>query len=584
MTTTKQQITQRVGIIQRVAIDLSVLSLSTMGILAWYVAALSTPTSFVLTSADFSVAVANGSDNSATLTWTAPGDDGSTGQAASYDVRYSTSPITAGTWDGATTVDNEPVPGTAGTNETMVVSGLAMNTTYYFALKTTDEASNQSAISNVATKTTTCTEAWSCGSWSTCTSGTQSRTCSDLNNCGTTVNRPATSQSCSSEPPPPACQEDWSCGDWTACSNSQQTRTCTDRNDCGSQDDRPGTSRSCTEPPDDNGQGGGEDITFQETFIVAALNRGGAPLVRVLSQTGSVKKEFLAYEPTFTGGVNLAVCDLGGDGIDEIVVAPGAGRQPMVRIYSWDGRLINEFLAYAPTFTGGVNVACGNVDNRGSAEIVTAPASGGGPNIRIFSYVRGQYVSTIKNFFAFGPRVRGGYNLAVTNFDGSRTLEIVAVPGPLTGGPQVRPFEYVGTQFENRILGFMAYAASFRGGVSFCSGDTNNDRSTELFTTPEPGGGPHVRKFGRRRDGSIGLQDPGFFVFAESFRGGVSCALGDFDYNNKDELVVAVRSRDQALVRILTPDGKIIRREFTAFPASITVGVKIATGQFFAPQ
>ncbi len=45
-----------------------------------------------------------------------------------------------------------------------------------------------------------CTESWSCPDWSTisCVSGTQTRTCTDLNNCGTIISKPLESQSCSS--------------------------------------------------------------------------------------------------------------------------------------------------------------------------------------------------------------------------------------------------------------------------------------------------------------------------------------------------------------------------------------------------
>ena len=42
-----------------------------------------------------------------------------------------------------------------------------------------------------------CTSNWQCTSWTECsTSGTQTRTCTDSNNCGTTKGRPAISQSC----------------------------------------------------------------------------------------------------------------------------------------------------------------------------------------------------------------------------------------------------------------------------------------------------------------------------------------------------------------------------------------------------
>lgn len=89
------------------------------------------------------------------LTWTAPGDDYGSGTATTYDVRYSTSPITEGTWAGATAATGEPAPSVAGTSENFTVTGLSNSTTYYFAIKTSDEVPNTSTISNVVSATTT---------------------------------------------------------------------------------------------------------------------------------------------------------------------------------------------------------------------------------------------------------------------------------------------------------------------------------------------------------------------------------------------------------------------------------------------
>ncbi len=88
------------------------------------------------------------------LTWTAPGDDGDTGTAVFYDIRYSLANITEANWDAATQVAGEPVPGPNGTAESMHVTGLAPGTDYFFALKTADEVPNASALSNVATAST----------------------------------------------------------------------------------------------------------------------------------------------------------------------------------------------------------------------------------------------------------------------------------------------------------------------------------------------------------------------------------------------------------------------------------------------
>lgn len=92
--------------------------------------------------------------NSVRLNWTAVGDDSLVGVASTYDVRYSTSPISAGNWASATQATGEPTPVAAGTRQTFTVSGLQPQTTYYFAIKTGDEVPNWSGLSNVISATT----------------------------------------------------------------------------------------------------------------------------------------------------------------------------------------------------------------------------------------------------------------------------------------------------------------------------------------------------------------------------------------------------------------------------------------------
>jgi fibronectin type 3 domain-containing protein len=96
--------------------------------------------------------------SSITLTWTAVGDDGNTGTATTYDIRYSTATITETNWSSAIQVKDVPAPKIAGEREKFVVTGLSPGTTYYFAIKVKDEAGNTSGLSNVVSaKTTTIT-------------------------------------------------------------------------------------------------------------------------------------------------------------------------------------------------------------------------------------------------------------------------------------------------------------------------------------------------------------------------------------------------------------------------------------------
>ena len=88
-----------------------------------------------------------------TLTWTAPGDDGTIGAATQYDLRYSTAPISDANFASATKMLSMPFPAAAGTKQSVSISGLAINTTYYFAIKSADERGNWSGLSNIAVRT-----------------------------------------------------------------------------------------------------------------------------------------------------------------------------------------------------------------------------------------------------------------------------------------------------------------------------------------------------------------------------------------------------------------------------------------------
>jgi hypothetical protein len=93
--------------------------------------------------------------NTAVISFTAPGDDGASGTAVSYDLRRSTATITSGNFASATPVTTG-APQAGGTSECVEIGGLAACTTYYYAMKTTDDAGNVSSLSNVVSMTQTC--------------------------------------------------------------------------------------------------------------------------------------------------------------------------------------------------------------------------------------------------------------------------------------------------------------------------------------------------------------------------------------------------------------------------------------------
>jgi uncharacterized repeat protein (TIGR01451 family) len=101
--------------------------------------------------------------------------------------------------------------------------------------------------------------------------------------------------------------------------------------------------------------------------------------VRVLDPvTGAEKAAFFPYEPTFKGGVRTFGYDVTGDGIQEIITAPGRGRPGEVRVFTQDGVELPQyrFFPYGPGYVGGVEVAGGPVLGVGRTNIVTAQSSG----------------------------------------------------------------------------------------------------------------------------------------------------------------------------------------------------------------
>ena len=93
---------------------------------------------------------------------------------------------------------------------------------------------------------------------------------------------------------------------------------------------------------------------------------------------------FLAFGPSFHGGVTVASARLGGDTNADVIVGATSGL-PEVKVFRGsDGSLKGDFLAYSAAFHGGVRVAVGDINGDGTPDIVTGPGRGGAGEVHGF--------------------------------------------------------------------------------------------------------------------------------------------------------------------------------------------------------
>ncbi|MBN9517229.1 VCBS repeat-containing protein, partial [bacterium] len=235
---------------------------------------------------------------------------------------------------------------------------------------------------------------------------------------------------------------------------------------------------------------------------------GGGPHVKVIDGTkpglvgpdgaiapSAVLASFFAYDPAFRGGVTVTVSDVDGDGKADIVTGTGPGGGAHVKVFSGaslgQGRPaeLASFFAFDPSFRGGVNVAAGDVDGDGRADIVTAAASGGGSHVKVFNGLGGQPL--LRSFFAYGASFGGGVSVAAGDVNGDGLADIITGAG-VGGGPHVKVFDSRGAELAS-FFGLtggaagadVAYRVARDGTPLVVVGGQTNGSQVRTFAAPD---------------------------------------------------------------------------------------------------
>lgn len=267
------------------------------------------------------------------------------------------------------------------------------------------------------------------------------------------------------------------------------------------------------------------DITgdgVPDTIVVPGPGTG-ARLLAYNGNNGAIVQDIQPFESTFTGGMFVASGDFNGDGVADLVVSADVGGGPRVKVIDGaTGATLADFMGIDDaSFRGGARVAIGDINGDGIADLVVAAGFGGGPRVAVFdgaSVVAGNPTKLSPDFFAFESTLRNGVFVAVGDIDGDGFGDIITGAGP-GGGPRVLGFS--GTSLfggqPTIITDFFAGDQSQRGGVPVAALDVNSDGRVEVITGSAPGGPASVKFFNPQ----TGAQLNEFFAERGEFIGGV---------------------------------------------------------------
>jgi hypothetical protein len=185
--------------------------------------------------------------------------------------------------------------------------------------------------------------------------------------------------------------------------------------------------------------------------VATSPQQGHTPIVNIYNGTPNAAGVYLrklinsfnGFNPitnsrTFLGGMSLAIGDVNFDGHQDLVVGFGPGYVPTVQVFNGEtilnarpSLLGKPFFAFNSAFgqainqnfKGGVNVAVGDLNNDGFAEIVATVASNGPAIVNVFD---GNGYAFRRGFYAFNAaNIPGGLSAAIGDINGDGVRDIV---------------------------------------------------------------------------------------------------------------------------------------------------------------
>lgn len=208
---------------------------------------------------------------------------------------------------------------------------------------------------------------------------------------------------------------------------------------------------------------GGPTETYSLVFGSVAADGGNSALNP--SSVGKYDERGPGYPRSFNGSM-----DIGAVQDDPLGVVMTQG--PVVKIFGQDGVLLGTLTPFSGTSVSAATVAVGNVVGDGVPSIVVASANNLG-EIKIYDGKTGQLVHTD---FPYGSSYTGGLNIALGDVEAGNE-EIIVGPGG-----SGKPVEILNASTGAVVLSFTPFpteipGAKYTGGVQVAAGDLNGNAS-----------------------------------------------------------------------------------------------------------
>lgn len=268
--------------------------------------------------------------------------------------------------------------------------------------------------------------------------------------------------------------------------------------------------------------------------------------VRVHDAAGKTLHTFHPFGNAYYGRASITSGDVDGDGNEEIIVGAGQQQDPIVKVFSKDGTELYSFTAYHPLFRLGLNVAACDLDNDGKVEIITGAGHGGGPHVRVFNPTTGTIWNEVE-FFAYASDFRGGVNVACGNIDNDAGMEIITGPG-ISGGPHLKVFSSTGTIEQEQFVGSLPSNSGLQVHVS----NMDASGSDEIVVTEQQDGTHHL--FVLTNNPAVNtLTVTNHALLGDELH---NVSIGTFSYNSLPKEILVSSGYSKSTTAILSIDGK----------------------------